>query len=505
MISWRALSKALQARTGLYSLARGRPNGAHTWRQFGSSACVLKHNDFFKDLDREFVKFHKKLKDALPSSDWSPINTTGGLPPERADVVIVGGGVMGWSIAYWLKELSRRDALRVVVVERDPTYCRASTVLSAGGIRQQFSLPENIQMSLFSAQFLRNINEHLGVINEDPINIQFNPSGYLFLASEDGAATLQENYNIQRELGAQVSLLSPDQLQKKFPWISTHGVALASYGLENEGWFDPWTLLNAFRRKALSMGVYECHGEVTGFMHSTRDMVTDNGDPVIFRRIRQVFVQMPQSLESQTVECSLVINAAGAWSSKVAEMIGIGSGDPNSMDSVRLPIEPKKRYIYVFHCPDGPGLECPLLIDSSGAYFRREGLGGNFIGGLSPTEEEEPDIDNLDVDYDFFHEKVWPLLAHRVPAFECLKVKTAWAGYYDYNTYDQNGVLGIHPLVNNMLFACGFSGHGLQHSPAVGRAVAELVVDGYYKSLDLSAFSFRRFLSGEQLLERNIV
>ncbi|XP_053547515.1 FAD-dependent oxidoreductase domain-containing protein 1 [Bombina bombina] len=481
--------------------------GTHRWahRLFSGSACALKDNDFFKDLDRSLVNFHNKLKEALPTSNWSPLPPTGHLPPERADVVIVGGGVLGWSVAYWLKQKSRRDALRVVVVERDPTYCRASTVLSAGGIRQQFSLPENILMSLYSAQFLRTINEHLGVANEDPIDIQYNPSGYLFLASQDGATTLEQNYKIQREIGAQVSLMSPEQLKKKFPWVNTDGVALASYGLENEGWLDPWSLLNAFRRKALSMGVYVCHGEVTGFTEKTRDMVTDDGDPVTFRRIRQVIVQVPKSLETQYVECALVINAAGAWSGKVAEMAKIGIGHPDSLEGVKLPIEPRKRYIYVFHCPDGPGLDCPLLIDSSGAYFRRDGLGGNYIGGLSPSEDEEPDVENLEVDYDFFHQKVWPLLAHRVPTFECLKVKTGWAGYYDYNTFDQNGVLGMHPLVNNMFFACGFSGHGLQHSPAVGRAIAELIVDTRFTTLDLSSLSFQRFCTGEPLLEKNIV
>ncbi|OCT70511.1 hypothetical protein XELAEV_18037432mg [Xenopus laevis] len=413
---------------------------ARLWRSFGTSACILKQDDFTKELDQKFVQFQKKLSDSLPTSNWSPFTPTADLPPERADIVIVGGGVMGWSIAYWLKQKENcRGALRVVVVERDPTYSRASTVLSAGSIGQQFSLPENF--TLLSP-------EHLGVVNEDHIDIQFNPSGYLFLVSEDGATVMEENYNVQRECGAQVTLMSPDQVKKTFPWINTDGVALASYGLENEGWFDPWTLLNAFRRKALSMGVYQCHGEVTDFNTIKHEMITEDGDPVTFSRIGHVTVQMPNSLESQSVECSLVINAAGAWSSKVAELAGIGTGPSHSLEGIKLPVEPKKR---------------------------REGLGGNYIAGKSPSEGEEPDTSNLDVD--FFHEKVWPLLAHRVPALESLKVKTAWAGYYDYNTYDQNGVVGMHPLVNNLFFATGFSGHGLQHSPAVGRAVADLIVD----------------------------
>ncbi|XP_025893925.1 FAD-dependent oxidoreductase domain-containing protein 1, partial [Nothoprocta perdicaria] len=184
-------------------------------------------------------------------------------PPDEADVVVVGGGVTGWSVAFWLKTLEGAGgAMRVLVVERDPTYSQASTVLSVGGIRQQFSLPENIRLSRFSAAFLRDINEHLGVPGEPPVDLQFNPSGYLFLASEQGAAALQDNVRLQREEGARVALLSPAQLRAKFPWLDTRGVALASYGLEDEGWFDPWALLQALRRKALALGALACVGDV---------------------------------------------------------------------------------------------------------------------------------------------------------------------------------------------------------------------------------------------------
>ncbi|KAG8568169.1 hypothetical protein GDO81_013908 [Engystomops pustulosus] len=403
---------------------RGPVPKVTTWthRSFRTSITLLKQDDFTKILSNELEKVHKKVKDALPGSDWTPFKSMDHLPPEHADIVIVGGGVIGWSVAYWLKKMqTKKKAYNVLVVERDTTYSHASTVLSAGGIRQQFSRPENIQMSLFGAHFLRNINEYLGILNEDPVDVQFNPSGYLFLSSEKGAEILEENYRVQREQGAKVALLSPEQLKKKFPWINTQDVALASYGLENEGWFDPWLLLSALRRKALSMGVLHCHGEVTGFNYVTQEMVTSDGDPVNFRRIHEVIVQAQNSLETQPVECMAVVNAAGAWSSKVAEMIGIGCGSPGTFQEFKLPVEPRKRYIYMFHCPNGPGLDCPLLIDSSGAYFRREGLGGNYIGGLSPLEEEEPDHSNLDVDHEYFQQKVWPLLAYRVPVFESLK------------------------------------------------------------------------------------
>uniref|UniRef100_A0A3Q1EES8 FAD-dependent oxidoreductase domain-containing protein 1 n=1 Tax=Acanthochromis polyacanthus TaxID=80966 RepID=A0A3Q1EES8_9TELE len=504
MSAWRLRVK-LRSATGL--LVSTRPTQRHTSPYGPLTLCrslsTGSHlrNEFFKDLEAQLAAFRKKAADALPGSSWSPLQINPNLPPERADIVIVGGGVLGWSIAYWLKQKEMvRGGVRVLVVEKDPTYSQASTVLSAGGIRQQFSLLENIHLSLASADFMRNINEHLGVLNEDPVDLQFNQSGYLFLASEEVAHIMEENYSTQRYAGAKVSLLSPTQLKQKFPWLNTDGVVLASYGLENEGWFDPWTLLNAFRRKAISMGVIQCCGEVTGLLPPS-DTKTEKLN-ILTKKPR---VQMPNSLEYQPVECAIVVNAAGAFSGKLTEMLGIGSGPKDSIAGIPLPVEPRKRYVYVVHCPDGPGLDSPFLIDYSGVYFRREGLGGNYIAGVSPEEAEEPDTSNLEVDYQFFEEKVWPCLAHRVPAFEKLKVTSAWAGFYDYNTFDQNGIIGIHPLINNMYLATGFSGHGLQHSPAVGRAVAELILDGNFKTIDLSNFSFRRILTQEPMLEINIV
>ncbi|NXC53231.1 FXRD1 protein, partial [Aleadryas rufinucha] len=469
-------------------------------------------------------------------------------PPDEADVVVVGGGVVGWSVAYWLKVLEgwrRQHGMRVLVVERDPTYSRASTVLSAGGIRQQFSLPENIQMSRFSASFLRDINvcgviwagrefgesspltvvpvslqEHLGVPNEPPIDIQFQPSGYLFLASPESAAALEATVQLQRDEGAQVALLSPTQLKAKFPWINTEDVAVASYGLEDEGWFDPWTLLNAFRRKATSLGVQSCSGEVRASHECPAPPGTRDPRSVPSQ------IYMPDSLEYQPVACAIVVNAAGAWAGKLLEADGL----PRGLCRPPLPIQPRKRYVFYWHCPNGPGLSCPFLVDTSGAYFRRDGFAGNYLGGMSPPEvspwgplrsftplsfirlpefilfqEEEPDPSDLSVDHHYFQEQLWPRLARRVPAFESLRVRGSWAGYYDYNTFDQNGVLGPHPRLENLFVAAGFSGHGLQHSPAAGRAVAELVIKGRYETLDLRRLGWDRLVDGEPLKEQGMV
>ncbi|XP_054251554.1 FAD-dependent oxidoreductase domain-containing protein 1 [Indicator indicator] len=464
--------------------------------------------DIIRELGRSLERLGQTLKDQMPAlrpggwGSWTPPGGPAGpRPPEEADVVVVGGGVLGWSVAYWLKALEgQRHGMKVLVVERDPTYSQASTVLSAGGIRQQFSLLENIRMSRFSAAFLRSINEYLGVPNEPPIDIQFQPSGYLFLAPAEAAARLEATVQLQREEGAQVALLSPTQLKEKFPWMDTEGVAVASYGLEDEGWFDPWTLLNAFRRKATSLGVHSCSGEVRGFVTSARDL-TQGGPSPASARIKYIHIHMQDSLEYQPVACAIVVNAAGAWAGKLLEEAGV----PEGLLQPPLPIQPRKRYLFSWHCPDGPGLSCPFVIDTSGAYFRRDGIAGNYIGGMSPPEDEEPDPSDLSVDHEFFPERLWPLLARRVPAFAALRPRGSWAGYYDYNCFDQNGVLGPHPRLENFFVAAGFSGHGLQHAPAAGRALAELLLRGRYESLDLARLGWQRLLDGTRLEEDGVV
>uniref|UniRef100_A0A8C6W217 FAD-dependent oxidoreductase domain-containing protein 1 n=2 Tax=Nannospalax galili TaxID=1026970 RepID=A0A8C6W217_NANGA len=460
------------------------------------------------DWDAKVSEFKKKIECILPGKPWeTQLYDTSHLPPEQSDVVIIGGGIFGLSVAFWLKKLEKKqDAIRVLVVDQDHTYSQASSAgLSVGGIWQQFSMPENVRLSLFSVEFLRNINEYLAVVDAPPVDLRFNPSGCLLLASEKDAAALENNVKIQRQEGAKVCLMSPEQLQNKFPWVNTEGVALASYGMENEGWFDAWSLLQGLRRKVRSMGVLFCQGEVTRFITSSSCVEGPNGEEMVLKRIHKLHVKMDKSLEYQPVECAIVINAAGAWSGHIAKLAGIGKGPPGTLQGTKLPVEPRKRYVYLWHCPQGPGLETPLVADTSGVYFRREGLGSNYLGGCSPTEEEEPDPANLEVDHDFFQNKVWPHLAQRVPAFQTLKVQSAWAGYYDYNTFDQNGVVGPHPLVVNMYFATGFSGHGLQHALGVGRAVAEVVLEGEFKTINMSPFLFTRFYLEDKLQEYNIL
>ena len=390
---------------------------------------------------------------------------------ERFDVVIVGGGAIGSSIAAFL--CSSPDFRgRLAVVERDPTYERAATTRSAGGVRQQFSTPGNIEMSKFGAHFVKNIARYLAVDGEVP-QLSFREGGYLFLASASGRGVLEANHAIQRAHGADNALLEPAALAARFPWLSTEGIALGSLGLSNEGWFDPHALLQGFKRKARAEGAVYFADRAVAFAR-TRG------------RIEEVMLASGAKLAS-----GLFVDAAGPQAGAVAALLG-----------VELPVRPRKRYVYVIDCRtavDG----CPLLIDPSGVWVRPEGR--QFICGVSPEEGDDPDCEDLELDYRLWEEVVWPTLAKRIPAFEAVKLVSAWAGHYDYNTVDQNAILGRHPEVENLFFANGFSGHGIQQSPAAGRAIAELILYGEYRSLDLSEFTYARFAAGRPLRELNVV
>ncbi|ALC42173.1 CG3270 [Drosophila busckii] len=414
---------------------------------------------------------------------------SGDALPKRCDVLVIGGGGMGASSAYWLKSRAQKlgKKLNVLVVERDARYTSASTVLSVGGVRQQFSLAENIQMSLFGYEFISNCRSHLG-----DVELNYRPHGYLILASAQGADVLSRNSKLQCELGAQNELLTPSALRQRFPWMNTEGIELGCYGTAKEGWFDPWALLMGFKQQARAHGAQFANGELVGFEWNAAGQLSgalvkcDDGAP-------------------RSVQFDTCVLAAGAQSGQVARLANIGTGA--GVLGVPLPVEPRKRYVYVFGTQGSncPGMATPLTIDPDGTYFRRDGMGGNFLCGRSPTEEEEPACDTLDVDHGYFETNVWPTLATRVPAFESIKVQSSWAGYYDHNSFDANGVIGKHPHYANLYIAAGFSGHGIQQTPAVGRAISELILDGKFTSVDLQRFGFERLVAKQPMLEVNIV
>lgn len=387
------------------------------------------------------------------------------------DVVIVGAGVMGCSAAYWLAANPDFSG-RILLVERDPSYATATTALSVGSIRQQFSTPENVRMSLFGAEFLEAIGDTLAVDGDRP-SVSLVAGGYLFLATEAGRPVLEANHAVQRPLGAENVLLSAAALAERFPWLNTEGLAAGSLGLRREGWLDPYGLLQAFRRKAVALGV-----------EYARDRV------VAMRRegARIVGVTLAEAGE---IACGTVIDAAGPQAGAVAALAGIA-----------LPVRPRKRFVFVVDCRTR--IDCnQLVIDPTGVYFRPEGR--NYLCGLSPPEDQDPDCEDFEIDYSWFDTEIWPILAHRVPAFAELKVLRAWAGLYEYNTFDQNAIIGPHPEVANFYFINGFSGHGVQQSPAAGRAVSELVAYGGFRTLDLSRFGFARIPANAPIKELNVV
>jgi FAD-dependent oxidoreductase domain-containing protein 1 len=387
-------------------------------------------------------------------------------------VLIIGGGVIGSAIASFVLR-DRAFAGRVTVIERDPSYARASSALSASSIRQQFTTPANIALSRFGIQFLREIGDRLQVDGERP-DVGLVEPGYLYLATPDRASGLARNHALQRAQGVDVALLDPAAMASRFPWLTVGDLACGVLGLTGEGWFDGYSVMQAFRRHARALGARYLHAEAVGF-----DVRSDS--------VRAVLLS-----DGTRIEGDEFVNAAGPWAATIANWLDIA-----------LPVRARRRCVFAFACPT-PLPRCPLVIDPSGLWFRPEGE-QRFICGISPPEGNDPDDAPLDVDHHLFDEVLWPSLAHRVPAFEAVRVTGAWAGYYEYNTFDQNAIVGRHPQFGNFVFANGFSGHGMQQAPGVGRGVAELLVHGGYRTLDLSPFAFERIAAERPLVEGNVI
>jgi FAD-dependent oxidoreductase domain-containing protein 1 len=376
---------------------------------------------------------------------------------------------MGSATAYFLKAVLGHSG-SVTVIERDPTYALSSTTLSAASIRQQFSTPENIRMSLFGLEIMRSLKERFGAAAD----IGFHEGGYLLLASAAGKSILEQNWRTQRSEGADIALLDPDGLKQRFAWLNVEDIAAGAYGQSGEGWFDAHSLLDLFRKAARHAGAVYLRDEVVGIEHA-------NG------RAEAVALK-----SGGRIACGTLVNAAGPQAGDVAAMAGLA-----------LPVEPRKRSVFVVRCRTPlPGM--PLLVEPGGVYIRPEGE--VYICGGAEDEADDPRADgDFDVNYALFEDVVWPSLAAQVPALEELKLIRAWAGHYEYNTLDQNAIIGPHPAMPNFLFANGFSGHGLQQSPAVGRAIAELITTGRFQTLDLNVFGYERVIEDRPVFELNVI
>jgi FAD-dependent oxidoreductase domain-containing protein 1 len=391
----------------------------------------------------------------------------------RPSVVIVGGGVLGAATACFL---ARDHGATVTVLERDPSHRQASSTLSASSIRQQFSTPINIALSQASIEFLRRVGDELAVDGERPA-IGLVEAGYLYLASAGGEPRLRANQALQRAHGADIELLDAPALRARWPWLSTTGLALGAHGVRGEGWFDGPALHAAFSRKARACGARFVHADVLAF-----DATADR-------------VHAVRDARGQAHAGDAVLVAAGAWSAPLAAALGLS-----------LPVSAKKRDVFVLDSPARlPG--CPLIIDPSGVWLRPEGAG--FIAGAPPRRigniRDADDLPLEAIDHGLFDDVIWPTLAARIPALEALRVRSAWAGYYEMNAFDHNGVVGAVPGWTNAFIACGFSGHGMQHAPALGRALAQRIATGHYAGLDLTPLAAERLQRGEPLIEHNVI
>lgn len=377
-------------------------------------------------------------------------------------VVIIGGGAMGSSIAMYLSQLGLNG--RTTVIERDPTYQIASSSLSASSIRQQFSTPLNVQLSRFSFEFMKSCSADGNPGSE----VGLNSRGYLFLGREDQASALKERTRGARALGASIQEFDNAQMRRLFPWLQCDDIAYGSIGTDGEGWFDGYMLQQLYRSRARQAGVEYVTANVTS--------LRTQGD-----RVTSVILE-----DGSHLDADIVINAAGAWSAPIAAHVG-----------VELPVRARRRTIFVVSCPTSID-DFPILIDTTGVFVRPEQ--DHFLCTVSPNAAEDFDDLPLDPDFTQFEEIIWPTLANRIPAFEALRVERAWAGYYEYNTRDHNGLVGqVGP--RNFYVATGFSGHGLMHSAGVGRGVAELIAFDEYRSLDLSPLSPSRLITGELIVE----
>ncbi|MEL6374354.1 MAG: FAD-binding oxidoreductase [Pseudomonadota bacterium] len=388
------------------------------------------------------------------------------------DVVIIGGAMMGSSIAW---HLSHNDAFqgRILVVERDASFEFTSTARTNSCIRQQFSSEINIRISQYGAEVIRNFKDIIG--ENDAPAIPFQTFGYMYLAADEGMAQiLRESQSIQAENGAGTRLLTPEQIKTEYPFYNVDDIQLGSHNPIDEGYFDGASMFDAWQRFARHAGVEYIEAEVASLQR--------NGS-----RIEAVTLA-----DGTQITAGQVVNAAGPRASGIA-----------AMADVALPVEPRRRYTFIFAAAEPLKQDLPLTIDPSGVHMRSDGV--NYLAGCPPWEDPAVDPNDFEMDHTLWEDKVWPALAGRVPAFERIKLLNTWVGHYAYNTLDQNAIIGHHPDCANMVFANGFSGHGFQQAAAVGRGVGELIAEGDYRSLDLSPLGCERLINNTPLLEKAVI
>ncbi len=391
------------------------------------------------------------------------------------DVIIAGGAMLGSSIAWFLSN-NKDFTGKVLVVERDPTYEFAATSLTNSSIRMQFSEPINVKISQFGADFVKNFKTYMGGGPDLPQPIIQN-FGYMYLAdTQSFADQLKADQKMQAACGAGTRHMSPDEIASAYPFYQLDDIIAGNHNLVDEGYFEGATLFDWWKRQAKQNGVEYLHNEIVG-------MTKNVGDT----RIESITLKT-----GEVVSCGTVINASGTRAILTARMAGI-----------EIPVEPRKRMTFIFDAAKPLDRDLPLTIDPSGVHMRSEGK--YYMTGGPPDDDHAVDYNDFEMDHGIWESKIWPAVANRIPQFEAIKVINAWAGHYDYNVLDQNAILGPHSVIKNFMFCNGFSGHGFQQSPAMGRGMSELITYGEFRTLDLIPFSFTRIERNEPFLEKAVI
>ncbi|WP_342077570.1 FAD-binding oxidoreductase [Yoonia sp. SS1-5] len=392
------------------------------------------------------------------------------------DIIIIGGAIMGASAAWFLSDDKDFDG-RVLVVDRDLTYENTSTMHTNSCMRQQFSGELNVRISQFAADFVKNIRTYMGGDSRIP-DLSIRSFGYMYLADNaDFADVLRENQKVQLAAGAATQLLTADQIQAAYPFYNVDDIVLGSINLVDEGLWDATAVFDWWRRSARERGVEYVENEVVAI---TRNAAGTKVESVTLK-------------SGEVISCGKVLNASGPRAVRTSQMAGIN-----------IPVEPRKRYSWIFAAERPLDQDLPLTIDPSGVHVRENGGGTYQCGGHSDIDPAA-DYDDFTMDFTLWENHVWPILATRIPQFEAIKVQAEWAGHYAYNTFDHNAIMGPHTEVENFYFLNGFSGHGLQQSPAMGRGTAEMLVHGQYKTLDMTPFHFARIPAGRKIVEKAVI
>ena len=392
---------------------------------------------------------------------------------ESYDAIIIGGAMLGSSVAWFLSNNSDFNG-RILVIEKDPSYEFSSTAHTNSCMRQQFSNKINIQISQFAADFVTNLRRYMGGDERVP-DIPIQSFGYMYLAdNQDFADELRRSQQLQARCGASTQYMSAAEIMTEYPFYNVDDLIAGNHNRINEGYFDGNTLFDWWKRKSSERGVEYISSEVVDI-----NVLGNMATSVVLK-------------SGETVQCGLVVNCTGPRAGQTSAMAGI-----------KLPVEPRKRYTFIFDAANPLARDLPLTIDPSGIHFRSDGA--YYMAGCAPDDDCGVDPMDFMQDHSLWQTKVWPIIAHRIPQFEAIKLITSWAGHYAYNSFDQNAIIGPHTSIKNFIFCNGFSGHGFQQSPAMGRGIAEHIIYGEYRSLDLTPFAFDRIQKNEPFVEAAVI